>query len=186
MDSIPQATPNHTATYVEMVALARSMTVDALLAEHDVLAATVADPGEDWPGDTGRYLAASRLTAVAEELARRERLQRLNRYAPRESTERYEAWRDVARVVRERVPMIDVLERAGWPTFPNGREYHGPCPACGGEDRFVVWPETAWCRQCHLSWDIVTAAESLIPGCERFRDAIRYLAEMAGERPVSS
>jgi len=169
-----------------MLTLARTMTADALLAEHDVLAATVADPGDDWPGDTGRHLATERLTAVVEEITRRDRLQRQNRYAPRESTERYEAWRDVARVVRERVAMIDVLERAGWPVFPSGREYHGPCPGCGGEDRLVVWTERAWCRQCHLSWDIVKAAESLIPGCGSFRDALRYLATMAGEGAVSA
>ena len=35
----------------------------------------------------------------------------------------------------------------------NGGEYHGPCPACGGRDRFHVWPEqryggTYWCRGC--------------------------------------
>ena len=32
-------------------------------------------------------------------------------------------------------------------------ELHGPCPICGGEDRFMVWPKhpegpRAWCRQC--------------------------------------
>jgi len=169
-----------------MLALARTMTLDALLAEADVQAATVADPGEDWPGDVGRHLAAERLKAITEETTRRERLRRLTFYTARETNERYEAWRDVAKIVRERVTMIDVLERAGWPVFSSGREYHGPCPACAGEDRFVVWAQRAWCRQCRLSWDIVAATESLIPGCERFRDAIRYLAAMAGERPVSS
>jgi zona occludens toxin (predicted ATPase) len=169
-----------------MLTLAKMMTIDALLAEHDVWAATVADPGEDWPGDVGRHLAGERMKAVLEEITRRERLQRLNLYAGRESTERYQAWRDVARICRERVSMIDVLERAGWPVVESGREHHAPCPACGGEDRFVVWTERAWCRRCHLSWDIVAAAESLIPGCAQFRDALRYLAAMAGERPVSA
>jgi hypothetical protein len=42
----------------------------------------------------------------------------------------------------------------------NGGEYHGPCPVCGGQDRFMVWPEQAphgrfWCRQCHISGDDV-------------------------------
>lgn len=37
----------------------------------------------------------------------------------------------------------------------NGGEYKGPCPVCGGTDRFVCWPAPreghprAWCRQCH-------------------------------------
>jgi len=169
-----------------MLALARTMTVDALLAESDVLAATVADPGDDWPGDVGRHLAGERLTAITEEITRRERLERMGLFAARESAARHQAWRDVAKAVRERVPMIDVLERGGWPVFPSGREHHGPCPACGGEDRLVVWTQRAWCRQCNLSWDVVAAAESLIPGCGSFRDALRYLAEMAIDRPVSS
>jgi len=35
----------------------------------------------------------------------------------------------------------------------NGGEYVGPCPACGGRDRFRVWPEIGrfWCRQCGAS-----------------------------------
>ncbi len=67
----------------------------------------------------------------------------------------------------------------------NGAVYHGPCPECGGEDRFTVEPDTGnggrWaCRQCHPKWgdalawiahrenlrlddpaDLVTAAEKL-------------------------
>ena len=40
----------------------------------------------------------------------------------------------------------------------NGGEYAGPCPHCGGTDRFRVWPadgETGafWCRQCEASGD---------------------------------
>jgi DNA primase len=31
----------------------------------------------------------------------------------------------------------------------NESEYAGPCPMCGGEDRFIVWPNEArwWCRR---------------------------------------
>ncbi len=37
----------------------------------------------------------------------------------------------------------------------NGGEYAGPCPWCGGEDRFRVWPEEGrwWCRACHRKGD---------------------------------
>lgn len=39
----------------------------------------------------------------------------------------------------------------------NGGEYSGPCPWCGGKDRFLVWPEQKggryWCRQCNKSGD---------------------------------
>jgi hypothetical protein len=42
----------------------------------------------------------------------------------------------------------------------NGGEYHGPCPKCGGNDRFHVWPEqgehgTFWCRGCQLAGDAI-------------------------------
>ena len=40
-----------------------------------------------------------------------------------------------------------------------GGEWHGPCPGCGGDDRFHVWPEqkdggTYWCRGCNKAGDI--------------------------------
>jgi len=40
-----------------------------------------------------------------------------------------------------------------------GGEYQGPCPGCGGEDRFHVWPYqndgkgSYWCRACEKSGD---------------------------------
>ena len=41
----------------------------------------------------------------------------------------------------------------------NGGEYAGPCPFCGGKDRFRVWPERDggrwWCRQCERSGDTI-------------------------------
>lgn len=39
----------------------------------------------------------------------------------------------------------------------NGGEYAGPCPFCGGEDRFRVWPKrnSMWCRQCDYSGDLI-------------------------------
>ena len=49
-----------------------------------------------------------------------------------------------------------------------GGEYHGPCPLCGGNDRFHVWPEQGehgswWCR-----------------GCAKGGDAIQYLRDVEG------
>jgi hypothetical protein len=41
----------------------------------------------------------------------------------------------------------------------NGGEWQGPCPGCGGEDRFHVWPHENegkggyWCRQCGKTGD---------------------------------
>ncbi len=41
-----------------------------------------------------------------------------------------------------------------------GPEYQGPCPRCGGENRFHIWPEqypgrggSYWCRQCKSAGD---------------------------------
>ncbi len=41
-----------------------------------------------------------------------------------------------------------------------GGEYHGPCPLCGGEDRFHAWPHqgthgTYWCRGCNKGGDAI-------------------------------
>ncbi len=50
----------------------------------------------------------------------------------------------------------------------HGGEYAGPCPSCGGTDRFHVWPEQGdggryWCR-----------------GCSKSGDAIQYLKDFRG------
>lgn len=43
----------------------------------------------------------------------------------------------------------------------HGGEYAGPCPGCGGEDRFRIWPEenegdgSYWCRQCGKGGDCI-------------------------------
>lgn len=49
----------------------------------------------------------------------------------------------------------------------HGGEWAGPCPFCGGKDRFRVWPEEKggkwWCR-----------------GCDRHGDAIQWLRDFRG------
>lgn len=49
----------------------------------------------------------------------------------------------------------------------HGGEYAGPCPFCGGNDRFLIWPEHKggryWCR-----------------GCEKTGDAIQYMRDARG------
>ena len=39
----------------------------------------------------------------------------------------------------------------------SGGEYCGPCPFCGGVDRFRVWPDESryWCRQCGKAGDSI-------------------------------
>ena len=42
-----------------------------------------------------------------------------------------------------------------------GGEWQGPCPGCGGTDRFHVWPDqnngegSWWCRQCGRGGDAI-------------------------------
>jgi hypothetical protein len=36
------------------------------------------------------------------------------------------------------------------------KECHGPCPFCGGTDRFIAWENGyGWCRQCHWKGDSI-------------------------------
>lgn len=45
----------------------------------------------------------------------------------------------------------------------NGGEYSSSCPACGGQDRFIIWPKEArknctgsyWCRNCGAKGDAI-------------------------------
>jgi len=61
--------------------------------------------------------------------------------------------------------MTDLLDLIGRDTqlkkvaTTNGGEYAGPCPFCGGRDRFRVWPNSDpprfWCRQCGKNGDTI-------------------------------
>jgi len=63
-----------------------------------------------------------------------------------------------------------------------GGEYVGPCPFCGGEDRFNVWPNADpphwWCRQCEKGGDAIAYIMQR-DGLD-FRAACQYLS---GGRP---
>lgn len=59
--------------------------------------------------------------------------------------------------------VLDIIRRHGIHVkrvaATHGGEYAGPCPGCGGEDRFRIWPEendgkgSYWCRQCGRGGD---------------------------------
>ncbi|MBU2613766.1 hypothetical protein KJ925_04940 [Patescibacteria group bacterium] len=65
----------------------------------------------------------------------------------------------------------------------SGGEYAGPCPACGGEDRFHLWPETGrwWCRQCEKSGDAIQYLRDFRG--MTFQSAKDYLGVDLPERP---
>jgi len=64
-----------------------------------------------------------------------------------------------------------------------GGEYASPCPMCGGEDRFRVWPEqgkngTYWCRGCGKGGDAI----QLLRDAKGFgyKEACRLLGQEPG------
>jgi len=73
--------------------------------------------------------------------------------------------------------MKNVLELAGKrvqlrkAASTNGGEWQGPCPGCGGKDRFHVWPNqreggSYWCRPGK--------------GCGKYGDNIQFLIDFEG------
>lgn len=69
----------------------------------------------------------------------------------------------------------------------NGGEWQGPCPSCGGNDRFHVWPNQNegkggyWCRGCEKAGDNI---QFLIDfEGMNFKDACAYLNITMVDRP---
>ena len=83
---------------------------------------------------------------------------------------------DVARSV----PIEAELEKRGHRLRRVGRDLVGPCPACGGTDRFSVTPaKRLWhCRRCAKGGDVIGLVQHLDGG--NFLDAVQTLS---GERP---
>lgn len=91
---------------------------------------------------------------------------------------------DVERIRRE-VRLEELVVRLGGaPLRPVGGELHGPCPRCGGADRFVVFrsdPPRWYCRRCDVSGDAIDLVRH-VRGCS-WREAVRYLGYEAPARP---
>jgi DNA primase len=70
-----------------------------------------------------------------------------------------------------------------------GGEYHGPCPACNGKDRFHVWPAenqgegSFWCRQCESAGDGIQFLRDFEN--YSFQGACQYLGKTIDDRPKS-
>lgn len=87
--------------------------------------------------------------------------------------------------------IIDLIEADGGTlkrqATTNNGEYAGPCPFCGGRDRFRVWPHhdggRYWCRQCAKAGDSIQYLR------ERrglsFAEACHYLCHDPGPRSSS-
>jgi len=70
-----------------------------------------------------------------------------------------------------------------------GGEHKGPCPLCGGQDRFCVWPNDNgkarfWCRQCDVSGDLADYLELVrhMPHLE----ALKAAGVVDGEARISA
>lgn len=183
---VAETKSKNSGIYHDALLDARGYSTDALLALADGFVLDVADPDPDWPGPVGRYLASERLRAIREVLARRERQARTNAGLPSPNDQRYQEWRELARLVRERVGIVDVFIQTGYPLHDVGpAEAHAPCPVCGGTDRLVIRrdpPGRCWCRRCPWSGDVVTVAMSIRQ--EGFRDSVTWLADLAGPGSV--
>jgi len=156
------------------------MSSDELLAWLEVLALDCADPDPDWPGPVGRHLAGERLRAAEQELERRTRLFAMPESKARRYAANHEDWAALAREVREHVDCAEVLLLIGFPPRQVGRELHGPCPACrDGDDRLLVRQHICWCRVCGTKMDAISIVRSFMPGLSGFRDAVRFLADLA-------
>jgi len=82
------------------------------------------------------------------------------------------AWIERARAV----PIMDELTRRGIKLRRVGAEYVGPCPKCGGTDRFSVNPKKlVWnCRGCGTGGDVIDLVHHLDGGT--FDDNVTTLA----------
>ena len=56
--------------------------------------------------------------------------------------------------------LLDLAQKHSTLKKVSTREWAGPCPLCGGNDRFRVWPEKGnggqwWCRRCNQGGDVL-------------------------------
>ncbi len=133
------------------------------------LLASVADLTNEWcavremfDDSTYKHLVRARLVPLQRELARR-----IDGHAAGRGPDPRAGWIvDLAGVAQELQRVADVrypLDLYGWSPArrSSSGELAGPCPWCGGRDRFVVWPSSsdrygrAWCRRCQWTGDII-------------------------------
>ena len=91
---------------------------------------------------------------------------------------------DTTMVERARaVRIADEIARRGIHLRGRGTERVGPCPKCGGEDRFSInTKKDLWhCRGCERGGDVLDLAQHLDGGS--FRNAVETLAGISGESP---
>lgn len=157
--------------------------VDAALTDRElerlILADDEADPFE-------KFNASERLRAIEEMLADVDRIAGTSGL-PSSCDSTYTSWAELAALVKERTNLAALAIDLGFfltPANKQGTQWHGPCPVCGGTDRWQVFKRgkgwRAWCRQCEWSADAIKLVQSYVFGCSHFRDAVTYLAANQG------
>ncbi|WP_165070969.1 primase-helicase zinc-binding domain-containing protein [Desulfovibrio sp. ZJ200] len=76
--------------------------------------------------------------------------------------------------LRQKVEPSKIKKASG----SKGGEYHSPCPMCGGEDRFAVFPEQPGGALCQKHG--LTGTWSCPRHCEKGGDALTWLMEIDG------
>ena len=86
--------------------------------------------------------------------------------------------------------ILDLTQPAGFSVrrvaATNGGEWAGPCPFCGGSDRFLVWPEKGetgayWCRQCNARGDLIQYLRDVRK--MTFREACQFVGRELSTMP---
>lgn len=88
---------------------------------------------------------------------------------------------DQALIERARaVNVVDLAKAAGVQLREaSAKEWAGPCPKCGGDDRFHVQADWWFCRQCHAKRGDAIEFERWLHGLT-FTEAVNKLAGVAG------
>lgn len=164
----------------EMEVAVRSMSTDELMAALEVVTLDLERGDLD---DTEQFNARERQRALDADLGQRVRIFRMPGSQAAKYARDRESWAALAREVRQRVEIAEVLAMIGYPARLIGREWHGGCPACqAGDDRLLVRPGPegrCWCRRCGFHGDAILLVRSFMPGLSGFRDATAWLANFA-------
>lgn len=127
-----------------------------------------------------RQIVDDRIAIADSEVARRVQLAEAGKRVVHPA--RFEQWVAFARVLRETIDLVEYVDR--WHATlqkTSADEFHGPCPLCGGVDRF--WVRASWkrwfCRRCNPDGgDIITLYRSVHNA--GFHQALEDLARLHG------
>lgn len=184
-DSPPTELPAPTVR-LEMETAVRLMSTDEALATLEVVEIDLERGDLD---DLAAFNARERKRALEAELGHRVRIFSMPESKAAKYAQDRESWADLARTIRETLPVQEVLHLIGYPATRTGHsrrsgasEYHSGCPRCAdGTDRLVSFdgPESRFfCRKCDFRGDVITLTRSFMPGCSGFRDALKTLTRL--------